>query len=212
MDEPPGLDYAATCRDPGGVPAGGGRCASGVPEGLRAAAVGCGACGGWRGSRGGVGVCGGWHEPHGPDLDGGAPDWPCGAVVPLTAPQLHLRDDATLRGKPRRVDHPWGMPDRVWWLVQRYVGQGVPESEAIRLAYLFRERERLQALLEDPSSAWSGSPRRAYERLEEVEPAGLPRLSVVIRAGCSRETRRLVEGGRMPGVRWVDGVGGVRAG
>lgn len=128
--------------------------------------------------------------------------------------QLHLRDDATLRGKPRRADHPWGMPDRVWWLVQRYARQGVPESEAIRLAYLYREREAMQRVLETPATAWGASPRRAYERSEgagEAEWPPLRRGRVVIRLDCSRETRQAIKAGRFRGIQWVDGVGGVAA-
>ena len=124
------------------------------------------------------------------------------------APQLHLRDDVSLRGKPRRADHPWGMPDRVWWLVQRYVGQGVPDAEAIRLAYLYREREAMQRALERPADAWGGQPRRAYERMQ-AGPGAFPTIRVVIRRDCSTETRAAVRAGLVRGVTWVDGVGGV---
>ena len=115
----------------------------------------------------------------------------------MSCEQLHLRDEAILPG--RRLVRPWGMPNRVWELARSWHRRhGIEYPEAIRLA-----------LVHHNTPWWEPRKEQTVRAPVEKGLAPIGGIRVVFRLDCAPEIRKRIQAGGIPGIEWVDGLGGV---
>lgn len=106
------------------------------------------------------------------------------------------------RGPGRPTDKPWGCPASIWGTIQKRRQRGKADWNPSDVISLVEKRARVPM----------GQRKR---RIREEDPAPrlvIERTDVIVypASTCSPITARMVQDGRMAGLRWVPDVGAVR--